>query len=61
MMYQLAAWTGYRKGEIGSLTPAAFDFGVEPTVTVEASYSKRRRRDTQELHPDLARRSHAWM
>ena len=52
----VAAWTGYRKGEIGSLTASSFELGDEPTVTVEAAYSKRRRRDTQVLHPGLATR-----
>jgi hypothetical protein len=44
MMYVLAAWTGYRRGEIGSLTRESFDLASDPaTVTVEAGHSKRRR------------------
>ena len=40
MMYVLSAWTGYRKGEIGSLTTQSFDLlGDPPTVTVAAAYS----------------------
>ena len=61
MMYQLAAWTGYRKGEIGSLTASSFELGDDPTVTVEAAYSKRRRRDTQVLHPRMASRVKEWI
>lgn len=62
VMYLIAAWTGYRKGEIGSLTRQSFDLtGDPPTVTVEALFSKRRRRDTQVLHPELARRIAAWL
>ena len=57
----VAAWTGYRKGEIGSLTASSFELGDEPTVTVEAAYSKRRRRDTQVLHPGLATRVREWI
>lgn len=54
MMYTLAAWTGFRKGEIGSLTPRSLDLDAEPpSATVAACYSKRRRQDTQILHPDV--------
>jgi integrase/recombinase XerD len=53
-MYILSAWTGYRKGEIGSLTRGSFDLTSDPpTVTVQAIYSKRKRTDTQVLHPDV--------
>ena len=44
MMYILSAWTGYRKGEIGSLTIQSFDLNSDPpTVTVQAAFSKRKR------------------
>jgi integrase len=47
MLYRLAIETGLRAGELASLTSASFDLdGRPPTVTVEAAYSKRRRRDT---------------
>lgn len=62
LMYLIAAWTGYRKGEIGSLTPQSFDLdGNPPTVSVEAAFSKRRRRDTQVLHSELAQRIAVWL
>ncbi len=62
MMYLIAAWTGFRKGEIGSVSRQSFDLTSDPpTVTVEALYSKRRRRDTQVLHPDLAQRIAVWL
>ena len=62
MMYAVAAWTGFRKGEIGSLTMRSFQLDADPpTATVEASYSKRRRRDTQVLHPELARQLKLWL
>jgi len=55
MMYVLAAWTGFRKSEIGSLTLSSFDLIGDPrTVTVEASFSKSKRRDIQVLHPGVA-------
>ncbi|NUQ53071.1 MAG: hypothetical protein HUU19_10295, partial [Phycisphaerales bacterium] len=54
-LYLLAASTGFRFGEIQSLTTRSFDLDADPpTVTVEASYSKRRRRDVQPLRPDIA-------
>jgi integrase len=52
-LYVLAAHTGFRASELASLTPASFDFDG-PTVTVEAAYSKHRRRDVQPLRPDVA-------
>ncbi len=62
IMYLLAAWTGYRKGELGSLTIRSFDFDTDPpSVTVEAAYSKRRRRDTQYLKPSIAREIQRWI
>lgn len=62
MLHLLAAWTGYRKGEIGSLTLASFDLASDPaTVTVAAGYSKRRRRDLQVLHPYVAAKICDWL
>ena len=56
VMYVLAGWTGFRKGEIGSLTVESFSLDADPpTATVAAAYSKRRREDTQVLHPEVAR------
>ena len=46
VLYLLAARTGLRASELASLTPASFDFPV-PCVTVEAAYSKHRRKDVQ--------------
>ena len=62
MLYILAAWTGLRRGEIGSLTLRNFRLDANPpTVTVEASYSKHRREDRQILHPDLVKRLQKWL
>jgi site-specific recombinase XerD len=62
MMYILASWTGFRKGEIGSLTLRSFNLNADPpTATVAACYSKRRREDTQVLHPELVRLLHEWL
>jgi integrase len=57
MLYLLAAWTGLRKSELGSLTPRSFRLDADPpTVKVEAAYSKRRREDVVILHPSIADR-----
>ena len=62
MMYVLAAWTGFRKGEIGSLTQRSFRLDDEPaTATVAACYSKRRRQDTQILHSEVVRLLKEWL
>jgi integrase len=62
MLYTLAAFVGFCASEMASLTPESFDLDSEPpSVTVEAAYSKRRRKDTQPLRPDLADRVRAWL
>ena len=62
IVYVLAAWTGFRKGEIGSLTQRSLQLDAEPaTATVEACYGNRGRTDTQILHPEVARRLRDWI
>ena len=62
MMYILSAWTGYRKSEIGSLSKRSLRLDDDPpTVAVAASYSKRRRHDTQVLHAEVANRLRDWL
>jgi integrase/recombinase XerD len=62
MLYVLAAWTGFRKGELGSLTLRSFHLDDEPaTATVAACYSKRRRQDSQVLHPAVAWQLKEWL
>jgi site-specific recombinase XerD len=62
MMYILASWTGFRKGEIGSLTLRSLQLNAHPpTATIAASYSKHRRRDTQVLHPELVAQLKDWL
>jgi integrase len=53
MLYLLAARSGLRASELASLTTGSFDFDA-PTVTVEAAYSKHRRKDVQPLPRDVA-------
>ena len=62
MLYVLAGWTGFRKGELGSLTKASFRLDdTPPSVTVAAGYSKRRREDTQILHPEVVAQLRTWL
>ena len=62
MLYVLAAWTGFRKGELGSLTLRSLRLdGDPPTASVAACYSKSRRADTQVLHPELVRQLREWL
>lgn len=61
LMYCVAAWTGFRKRAIGSLTPAAFQFGSHPTVTIAAAFDKAKKRRVLPLHPDLADVLQPWL
>ena len=58
--YKISMATGYRAQELRSLTLASFDWD-RSEVTVVASYSKRRRTDTQQLPPWLAKEVKAWI
>jgi integrase len=60
LLYLTAANTGLREGELASLTSGSFDFKAL-TVTVQAAYSKRRRKDVVPLRPELADRLRAWL
>ncbi len=60
-IYLLSYMTGLRKGEIASLTPLSFGLDTQqPTVTVEAQYSKHRRKDVLPLHADLVPEIRRW-
>ncbi len=62
MLYRLAAGSGLRASELGSLTRTSFRLDAEPPiVVVEAAYSKRRRRDEQPIHPSLAAVLRPWV
>jgi site-specific recombinase XerD len=54
MLYLVALNTGLRANELASLTVSSFKLDDEsPTVTVEAAYSKHRRRDVLPLRGDV--------
>jgi integrase len=62
MCYRVAAATGFRATELRSLTVDSFDLdGTPPTCTVEAGYSKRRKRDVQPLPDALVEPLRAWL
>ena len=62
MLYILAAWTGYRRKELASLSRSSFKLAADPPkVTVTAAYSKRRRLDVIPLHPEVAARLKEWL
>jgi integrase len=54
LLYRTATETGLRANELRSLTRSSFDLdAAQPTVTVEAGYSKHRRQDVLPLRPAL--------
>ncbi len=62
MLYILAAWTGFRRKELSSLTRRSFDLDAQtPTVRVNAAYAKNKRTDSIPLHPVVAERVRAWL
>lgn len=62
LLYLTAINTGFRAGELASLTPLWFDFSATPpTVKVRANYSKRKREDTQVLRQDVAQALRAYV
>lgn len=62
MLYILAGWTGYRRGELASLTLRSFDLdGPTPAVSVPAGYTKNKRAAVIPLHPVVIQRLRAWL
>ncbi len=62
ILYLVAGMTGLRASELASLTPASFSLDADtPTVTVEAAYSKHRRRDEVPLHLALVAELRPWL
>lgn len=62
MLYYLAAWTGFRRKELGSLTlQHLFLDASVPYVSLEAAYSKRKRCDRQYLHAGIVELLKKWL
>ena len=61
-IYSVAYMTGLRKQELASLTPASFKLDdAPPTVTVQATRSKHRKKDVLPLHPQLVELLRIWL
>lgn len=61
-IYLVAFSTGLRRGEIGSLRKSSFQLDADsPTVTLEAAYSKHRRKDVLPLHRDFVKEVRKWL
>ena len=54
LIYELAATTGLRASELGSLTAGSFSLGESPSVTVTAKSAKNRKAATLPLRADMA-------
>jgi integrase len=62
ILYRTAVGTGFRANELRSLTPESFDLDRDtPLVTVQAAYSKHRRKDVQPIRSDLAKVLQRWL
>jgi len=62
MLYILAAWTGYRRKELASITLKSLDLDAEhPTLRVKAGDSKHRKDDVVPLHPVVVERLKQWI
>jgi integrase len=59
LLYEVAFATGFRRGELRSLTRESFDLETD-CVTVAAAYSKHRRQDVQPLPRSLVSRLRQW-
>ncbi len=61
-IYLTSYMTGLRRKEIASLTPQSFDLDASPpTVTVEATASKHRKKDVLPLHSELVSMLRDWL
>jgi integrase/recombinase XerD len=62
MYAEMGLLVPFRKGEIGSLTLRSFKLDDDPpTAIVAACYNKRRKQDTQVLHPEVVRQLKEWL
>jgi integrase len=62
LLYELAFTTGFRRGELRSLTPLSFALDADPpTVTVTARHAKGRREAEQPLPSGIAGRLRSWL
>jgi site-specific recombinase XerD len=61
-IYLISYMTGLRRKELASLTARSFALDASPpTVTIEATCSKHRRKDVLPLHPELVSQVRLWL
>jgi integrase len=61
-VYLMSFLTGLRRNELASLTRRSFSLdAAQPTIAVEARYSKHRRKDVLPLHPELVGMLRVWL
>jgi integrase len=62
MLYAVATGTGFRLGELESLTPECFELDSSPpTVTCEPAYTKNGKLAVQPIRLELAERLRPWL
>ncbi len=62
MLYRVAAGTGFRAGELASLTPRNFILDADPpAIVLDARSSKRRSANRQPIRSDLADVLRPWL
>lgn len=62
MFYSTVLGTGFRAGELQSLTPEDFDLDADqPTITCRAAYTKNHEEAVQPIRPDLADFLRSWV
>jgi integrase len=62
ILYAIALGTGFRAGELRSLTPESFNLdGDPPTITCAAGYTKNGKKAVQPIRPELAELLRPWL
>jgi integrase len=62
ILYAVATGTGFRLGELESLTPESFDLGASlPMITCHAAYTKNGKEAVQPIHHVLAELIKPWL
>jgi integrase len=62
ILYAVATGTGFRLGELESLTPESFDLNSSPpTVSCESAYTKNGKAAVQPIRPELAAILRPWL
>lgn len=60
-LYIVAAYTGYRRSELATLEPESFEFGNEPSVSLWAGASKRKKKERIPLKTSVAEGLREWV